>query len=101
VFRNILTLLAGAILLILGFMFSVLAIAAIAVLGLAIWGYLWFKTRKIRRATQAQAPGGQIIDGEAIVVEEYSAGTEGVLPDDSPGQQLPSLSSKRSRDAPG
>jgi len=85
-FRNVLALLAGAILLILGFMFSVVILAVIAVLGLAVWGYLWWKTRKLRRTMQEQAPDGQIIDGEAIVVEEYSARTGNVLPDDPPRQ---------------
>lgn len=94
-FRNVLTLLAGTVLLVLGFMFSVLAIAVIAVLGLAIWGYLWLKTRNARRATQEQAPDGPIIDGEAIVIEECSAETGTVLLDDSPRQQLPSLNSRK------
>lgn len=94
-FRNVFTLLAGTTLLILGFMFSVLAIAVIAALGLAIWGYLWFKTRKIRRTMQEQAPEGQIIDGEAVVVEDTSAETRSASPDGLPTQRLPSLSSKQ------
>lgn len=84
--RNVLTLLTGTILLVLGFMFSVLLFAVIAVLGLAAWGYMWWKTRKPRQAMQEHAPAGQVIDGEAIVVEEYRVSTKNVLPGDPPGQ---------------
>jgi len=87
VLGNVLALLTSAILLILGFMFSVVAIAVIAVLGLTVWGYLWWKTRKLRRAMQELAPEGQVIDGEAIVVEEYRVRTKDILPGDPPGQQ--------------
>ncbi len=85
-FRNLFALLAGAVLLILGFMFSVLVLAVVAVLGLAAWGYLRWKTRKFRRAMQEQSPDGQVIDGEAIVVEEYGVGTNNVLLGDPPRQ---------------
>ena len=69
--RKAFALLAGAILLILGFMASVVVFAIVAVLGLALWAYVWWKTRKLRQTMQAQAPtGGQVIDGEAVVVEE-------------------------------
>ena len=84
--RNILALLTSAIVLILGFMFSVVVLAVIAVLGLAVWGYLWWKTRKLRRAMREHAPDGQIIDGEAIVVEDYRVRTKNILPGDPPGQ---------------
>jgi hypothetical protein len=86
VFKNVLALLTGAILLILGFMFSVVVLAVIAVLGLAGWGYLWWKTRKFRRAMQEQAPDGEVIDGEAIVVAEYRVRTKNALPRDPLGQ---------------
>ncbi len=84
--RKAFALLAGAILLILGFMASVVVFAIVAVLGLALWGYVWWKTRKLRRAMQEQAPGGQVIDGEAIVVEEYTVTTQNVLPGEAPRQ---------------
>ena len=79
-------LLAGAILLILGFMASVVVFAIVAVLGLALWGYVWWKTRKLRRTMQEQAPDGQVIDGEAVVVEEYTVTTHNVLPGEAPRQ---------------
>ena len=67
-------------------MFSVVVFAAIAMLGLAIWTYLMWRTRKLRRATQEQAPDGQVIEGEAVVVEEYRVRTKNALPGDTPGQ---------------
>ena len=84
--RNVLALLTSAIVLILGFMFSVVVLAVVAVLGLAVWGYVWWKTRKLRRAMREQAAAGQVIDGEAIVVEEYRARTKNISPGDPPGQ---------------
>ena len=83
--RNALTLIAGGLLLILGFMFSVVLLAVVAVLGLLVWGYLWWKTRKVRQAMAANPPeGGQIFDGEAVVVEEPREGARNILPDDPP-----------------
>ncbi len=78
-FRNVIALISGAILLVLGLLFSVVVLAVIAVLGLAIWGYLWWQTRKLRQAVRAQE--GRVIDGEAVVVEEYHMRT--VLPHDT------------------
>lgn len=86
VLRKAFALLVGAILLILGFMASLVVFATVAVLGLALWTYVWWKTRKLRRTMQAQAPGGQVIDGEAVVVEEYTVTTHNVLPSESPRQ---------------
>ena len=80
--------LTGVILLALGFMASVIVFAVIGVLGLMLWGYLQWKTRKLRRAMREQAAGnnGHVIDGEAVVVvEEYSVTTKNVLPG-QPGQ---------------
>jgi len=87
VLRKVFALLAGAILLILGFMASVVVFAIAVVLGLALWAYVWWKTRKLRQTLQAQAPGGQVIEGEAIVVEEYDVTTKNVLPTETPRQQ--------------
>lgn len=85
--RTAFALVSGVILLTLGFMFSLIVFAAIAVLGLTLWGYLSWKTRKLRRTMreQAAAGNGHVIDGEAVVVEEYSVTTTNVLPGE-PGQ---------------
>lgn len=65
-----LTPLAGAILLIVGFMFSLVIFAVVAVVGLAVGAYLWWKTRELRKAMRERPAGGQVIDGEAVVVDE-------------------------------
>ena len=79
-FRNLIALLAAAILLVLGFIFSVVALVVIAVLGLAVWAYLWWKTRELRRVMRQHAADGQVIEGEAIVVEESTVTTEHDIP---------------------
>ena len=88
--KNLLGLLTGASLLILGFMFSVVILSVIAVIGLGFWGYFWWKTRALRRGMQANMPrqesDGQIIDGEAIVVEEYQMDTKKTSLDNSTRQ---------------
>jgi hypothetical protein len=64
----------GAGFLVLAFMFSLVALAVLAVGGLMVWGWLWWKTRAIRQQMkemqanmQNQAPvDGQIIEGEVI-----------------------------------
>jgi hypothetical protein len=93
VLRNLLAPLLGAILLILGFMFSLVILAVGALLGLGVWGYLWWKTRKLRRTMREQAAGGQVIEGESAVIEEYRVATENVLPG-SPSGQHPSTQTK-------
>lgn len=84
--RTVFALLSGVVLLALGFMFSLILFAAIAVLGLMLWAYLQWKTRKLRRTMQQHADSnGHVIDGEAVVVEEYSVATTNALPGE-PGQ---------------
>jgi Flp pilus assembly protein TadB len=66
---------AGAVIAaVLAFMFSIAALAVVAVVGTLLGGWLWWKTRAVRRqmhdAMQAQAqqrpPGGHIIEGEVV-----------------------------------
>ena len=45
--------------------FSFLAFIAIAVIGLMVGAYLWWKTRELRRRMREQPQGGRIIEGEA------------------------------------
>jgi len=63
-------LLAGVILLIVGFMFSMVILAVVAVVGLAVWAYLWWKTRDLRKAMRERPPGGHVVDGEVVVVDD-------------------------------
>jgi len=60
---------AGAVLFSFVFLFG-------AVLVLAIWGYLWWKTRQLRRQPGAwppRPPGGEVIEGE-YTVEQHRDG---------------------------
>lgn len=99
---KLLALLVGAVLLVLGFMFSVVILAIVAVVGLAAFGWFWWKTRELRKIMRAQAAqaeqmaehmagrapagaDGEIIEGEAVVVEEYRQRV--VLPPESPRSQ--------------
>jgi membrane protein implicated in regulation of membrane protease activity len=102
-FRNIFALLGGTIVLVLGFTFSLVLFAVLAVVGLGVWGYVMWKTRELRRVmreqAEAQARGmggmggmgearedgrGHVIEGEAVVVEEYHVKTTKPLPGDRP-----------------
>ena len=90
----------GVILLIIGFMFSIVVLAVAVVLGLGIWGWFWWKTRKLRQQIDARmresaahaptdTPGGDIIEGEAVVVEEtVTRGASNRLPA-SPDRRSP------------
>lgn len=83
--RNAFTLVAGGVLLVLGLVFSAVLIAVVAVLGLAAWGYLRWKTRKLRRTMAEPPPEGQVIEGEAVVVEESRYSTKDIPRGDPPG----------------
>jgi hypothetical protein len=84
--KKLATVVGGVILLVLGLMFSVVVLAAVVVVGLIVWSYLWWKTREIRRAMR-EAPvdrrGGDIIEGEAVVVDETGTPGRPVLPTQS------------------
>ena len=84
--KNVLALITGTIVLVLGFLFSLVFIAIFIALGVLAGGYFWWKTRKLRKAMRAQAPGGRVIDGEVVVVDEAAPGTLQHLPRDPPAQ---------------
>lgn len=71
--RIVAFILTGA-LLVLAFMFSLVALAVAAVGGLIFAGWFWWKTRALRKAMRAAAPvgaagpvpGGDFIDGECV-----------------------------------
>jgi hypothetical protein len=67
----------SAAFMVLAFMFSLVALAVVAVLGVALGGWLWWKTRTLRKQMQqmreaqqtgAEQPvrGDQVIEGEFI-----------------------------------
>jgi uncharacterized membrane protein YqiK len=74
--KKLVTLVSGVVLLLLGLMFSVVILVGVVVVGLLVWGYLWWKTREIRRVMR-EAPvnrqGGDVIEGEAVVVDDSGA----------------------------
>lgn len=85
---QILALVAAVVLLVLGFMFSVVLLAVFVVIGLTVGAWFFWKTRHMRKAMREagatrQAPTeGNVIEGEVIIVEEYQAGEKSVPPDD-------------------
>jgi len=64
--RKALAFAAGAVLLAAGLMFSLLVFAFVAAGALMLWGFLWWKTRELRRQLRAGPPGGRVIDGAAV-----------------------------------
>jgi UPF0716 family protein affecting phage T7 exclusion len=84
-----LAIIGGVILVVLGFMFSLIVVAVVAVIGLAFGAWFFWKTRHLRKALREAGamrgpmPGGAVIEGEAIVVEEYQVSGQAVLPDDT------------------
>lgn len=72
---KLLAFLLSAALFVLAFMFSVVALAVVAVVGLGVAGWFWWKTRALRRQMREQGnmyssgrtkTDGQIIEGEII-----------------------------------
>lgn len=79
---KILSVLLGAIFLVLAFMFSIVALAVVAVGGTVFAGWLWWKTRALRKAMQesridqqtghtgrtspTEASKATVIDGEFV-----------------------------------
>jgi uncharacterized protein YneF (UPF0154 family) len=95
---KLITAIVGAILLVLGFMFSVVLIAIVVAVGLGVWAWFWWKTRKIRQQMRENpppawekhtAPDGHVIEGEAVIVEEeVTRATVSRLPE-SPDRRSP------------
>ena len=89
---KLLAVVVGSVLLVLGFIFSVFLIAAIAVVGLGGGAYFYWKTRKLRKILREQAmhgemggmgemgegeaSEGEIIEGEAVVVTDGDESAE-------------------------
>jgi hypothetical protein len=85
VLKTAFTLLGSVLLLLIGLAFSVVVLSFLAVLGLAAWGYFWWKTRAPRRTASVPAEEGLVIEGEATVVEEHPTIAKSALPGDSRG----------------
>ena len=63
---KVLTLAVSAVVLVVAFMFSVVALAIVSVVVLIAVAYLWWKTRDLRRRLRENPPGGRVIDGDTI-----------------------------------
>lgn len=67
---KVLTFIVGIAFLILAFMFSIVALAVVAVGGTLFGGWLWWKTRALRKAmreaTAAAARDEPVIEGEFV-----------------------------------
>lgn len=68
-----------AVALIVAFTFSVLLFAVVVAAALLLWGYIWWRTRKLRRELYAQMrtreAGGRVIEGE--VIRKNQSGDQG------------------------
>ena len=76
-------------LLVLGFMFSLVLFAVLAVGGVLLWGFFWWKTRKFRQQMQEQGfpppPFSSSTEGRVIEGQVIRAGTDkDIMPEDSP-----------------
>lgn len=80
-------LMVSVVLLGVGLMFSLVLLAILAVVGVLILGYFWWKTRALREAMRDDArqheTGGRILDGEAVVIEEHLTIAHSPQPDNT------------------
>ncbi len=80
---KLVSLVLAAGMLVLAFMFSLVLIPLMLLVGFSAFGYFYWKTRKLRQAMAEQmavrsgeSAQGDIIEGEAVVVREYGASAE-------------------------
>ena len=85
--KNILALLLGTVFLVLGFLFSIVLLFVFVGLALAVWGFFWWKTRKLRREMRENRPRGNVIEGEVIVVDESESANKPAIPGEPPARQ--------------
>lgn len=63
---KLVTFATGAVLLVVGLMFSLLVFALAATAVVLIFTFLWWKTTEQRRQMRGKPPGGRVIDGEVL-----------------------------------
>lgn len=56
----------GLALLMVGFVLSLLLLAAVAAIAMSAWGYVWWKTRRTRSRLREAPPRGRVIEGEVL-----------------------------------
>jgi predicted lipid-binding transport protein (Tim44 family) len=103
---KLLAIAAGGVLVVVAFMFSLLALTVVVIGGLLVFAYLKWKTRHLRRHLneqmqqqanpQRQQPGGLVIEGEVIGNAEYDA-KPAAAASSKPANDLPT----RPPEAPG
>lgn len=64
--RKVAVLFVSTALIALVLMFSALVLAIVLVVGVIAWGYLWWKTRDLRKRMRNGSLGGEVIRGEVI-----------------------------------
>lgn len=69
-----LALVTAAFLAIVAFTVSLIVFAFTLSVGLIAGGYLWWKTRELRRRMREQPPGGRVVEGEAVREPEPGGG---------------------------
>jgi len=70
--QRILGALLAVVLVVVGFVFAWVILVVAAALALVIWGWLWWRTRELRRAVERGVPPqtGVIVEGEYRVERE-------------------------------
>jgi hypothetical protein len=63
---KVLATLTSAVVLVVAFTISLLVFAAVAAIALVVVGYLWWKTRALRKQMREHPPGGRVIEGELV-----------------------------------
>jgi len=71
VWQKIVAAVIGGGLFVLALMFSVVLFAVVVTVGLVAWGYLWWKTRNLRKQMRDNPPDGLVIEG--VVIREGEA----------------------------
>lgn len=64
--RKVVAFIVSAVLIGLVLMFSALLFAVILIVGAIAWGYLWWKTRDLRKQMRQHPLGDLVIEGEVI-----------------------------------
>jgi hypothetical protein len=64
--RQILTAVVSIAVLVAAFALSLVIFAALAAIALIAGGYVWWRTRALRRQMRERPPGGRVIDGEVM-----------------------------------
>jgi NADH:ubiquinone oxidoreductase subunit H len=86
VLKKILGVIVGIGAMVIGLMFFMVAFSVIIVVALLVWAYFWWKTRKLRSAMRAQQgppASGNVFEGEAVVVREYTVDATNLLPEEA------------------